>query len=840
MVRLPGAERLKNLAGKFTGRKRLYVLYGLFVAAALAALGWLVLPYVIPPSISSVEEQILEKYDLRGLGSAGFRTEYAFLLERGSEYLTTVEGKVRLARLLMHAMELKPGIDAYRTVEDFITEAEGGGLPLENAADLRLEHARGALLRGDPEELEFTAERMLTADNFPEEYRKKNPDSNMVIADALLETADPSQTVSVEERVYGLIEDYRESALAGTGVSPAKKLSVETECVELIIRFARNRDRLSRSALVRLSGLGALNAEEESRAHRAKADGYFKRAEEILRDVVSKEKLFGDEAEAYDRVKFLLGQVLLERPGKGETRLTEAARLFSSLSGPPGGARMYEEARFFHADALRRRGAPGDEVKAEAMFREMLSGDVYPGTRYACTLRLAQMKTATGNYLEALEDINGLIKWDREAAPFRKDLLGRRDVEEALRPIIRFLSGMEENVSEPGEADLLQVVEIYRALRDYLGTPSDRLKYTGLLGGAYLRLADKAGAESEKGDVYEITAGEMYREILRDDEMRRLLSDRHREEMTDRALEAFFAGRHYPRVVTVAREAMEAKPSSRYRSRYLHRLGYSYQSLGLFDNAVDAYEENMEKYDTAESFHSMIERARCFVDRGGDNDSDLAEEALREIINHPEIDPRSEIWKQAVFMLGDLYLSLGREEMAAEYFETGIDRFPGDPLALGGIYLLASSRFSKGDYQGAREFFEKTKAIKAADDQGLLRRKKIYSTFFIGECYFSEGKYLDAVQAFRYARRMFPEHPYTVWAFFQIGNAFGRLAAYETDDYKRERLYEQALDAYQDGKLRLNKLPERSLKELPRELGRDFWTGVLSEMESGIKTLSGK
>jgi tetratricopeptide (TPR) repeat protein len=825
----------------FIAKRPLPVKIGLIAGflIALAAAVYFLAPDLFLKSIQIKTAPPFSESGVKAIGAAAIEKEFRDIEDKGAEYMESAEGLERLARLYLAAMRAKSGLKLYRHVEENMRAAVKKGLSIDKAAAVRLTLAHDAAERFDVEEVRFVTENVFNETNFPPSLCATRPECDLIAAELVLAASTPEKTLSTEARVRELADRYMKSVIESKTAGKGGKLLATVTAARLYIALAEARDMLAETASFEAPAAEEAEAAREARGHVARADLLYSEAENILRGAIMASGSFDNE-DGLAVTQMALGRTLVARPGGGSERLTEAIRLFESVKNANLGARAVEEIRFFNGEAYRLRRAPGDAAKAKGMYSTLGALQSFPGTRFAAKLRIAEMKSDDQDYLGAMEDLIRLMEWDKSQPPYKKTIATEREVALAFRPVITFLVGLEEGKSAPRDEDYKSAIRIYAALRDYINWTRDKLALTFSLARLYEEAAASQPIEdSRRKQDYLSKAAELYFEAVDSDELGALLTSEQAEDVFELAAEAYFQARDFTQSIHVSSEAMSRKPSTRYGSRHLHRTGLAFSALGMYDNAVAAFDENARTYDTAESYMSMIEMAGAYRARGREGDSLRAEETLKRILSHDKVNPESMIWKKALFQLGDLYLKTGREAEAGKLLEVGIERYPSDPLALDGIYYLASSAFGAGDYAKARELFEKSRLVTSTDQAGLTYQKKIYAAYMIGQCLIYEGKFAEAVDAFREARRLFPDHPLSVWAFFQMGNAYARMAAVATGK-EAERYYKDALSAYQDGKLRLNKLPADAFRDMPSGFGKEFWDGVITELETSLSSLSGK
>ena len=174
------------------------------------------------------------------------------------------------------------------------------------------------------------------------------------------------------------------------------------------------------------------------------------------------------------------------------------------------------------------------------------------------------------------------------------------------------------------------------------------------------------------------------------------------EAATWRAVEAFdLAGQRQRRAEVLARFIRERPESDRVPEALL-RLGQTYQALGDYGSAIEAYQRNLIDYPrTYWATQCLVPLADCFLDTAR---LDMAEQTLLRVVDrHPDervapVWPEAREYKDALFRLGDLYAQLGVQdpdsrayEKAIARYEEAIERYPDDPRTNRVVFLLADA-----------------------------------------------------------------------------------------------------------------------------------------------------
>ncbi len=154
----------------------------------------------------------------------------------------------------------------------------------------------------------------------------------------------------------------------------------------------------------------------------------------------------------------------------------------------------------------------------------------------------------------------------------------------------------------------------------------------------------------------------------------------------------FDEGGNYERAIQILQAFVRDRSDAEIIPRVLLRLGKSLQAMGRCDEAVEAYQRNISSFPRSPFANaSLIPLAECMMERGGEFE-DQAEEALLQIKRDSEIfTPDAVEFRDALFLLGDLYGRRAEYEDAIPVLEEFIQRYPGDPRRTRSRFLLADA-----------------------------------------------------------------------------------------------------------------------------------------------------
>jgi hypothetical protein len=209
------------------------------------------------------------------------------------------------------------------------------------------------------------------------------------------------------------------------------------------------------------------------------------------------------------------------------------------------------------------------------------------------------------------------------------------------------------------------------------------------------------------------------------------------------------------------------------------------------------------------------------------SDRDKAIQLFESLLRHPIVDPRSSLWKSALYSCGFELIKAGRREAGEKKLEVALERFGTDTLAFDAIELLGGQFFDDKDYRRAREIYQKAEYVGVKPGDGLPYEKKLFARFSVGNCLLKETKYKEAIAVYEQTAREAGDRLVTVWAYVQIGAAYDYLAI-ETVDVAQKRDYlRRAENARALGERKLQKLGDDAFQEYPKTLDRKFHEDML-------------
>lgn len=534
---------------------------------------------------------------------------------------------------------------------------------------------------------------------------------------------------------------------------------------------------------------------------------------------------------------------LLTRRGEAEEALALLDRLAPIYEAAPvahrfgylRGLALYKASRLDEAEAalrdLRNRLVLRDEVHAmsgwllgrvvlfddgpqrpeEALsfFRDVVSshtGGVYVDASH---LGMAEALAILERYPESLEQFNVVIA----ALPDYEDsdLVNRDAVRLAMSVVadgLRSLGEFEPALAflEPA-AGLVDGEQVDR-LTGYL----ERLgTWRALLAGQWRDQADEAAGHPSQGQRAKdlalrssgmfSSAADAFLEVARINTLREARS----ASATWRAAELLDEAGDQERTIEVLSSFVRRRPGSNLAPRALHRLGQSYQALGRYAEAVEAYQENLSRFArTPDAGSGLIPLATCFIALGGDY-FDQAEKTLRLILDDsPIFTPQAPEFADALFLLGDLMSRTGRFEDAIPLLSEAKQRYPEDHRSLRAEFLLADAYRQSGlglrqdlsdpKFVGERDrlvaessrriglaaklFGQLVEKFEDGDESDLSELQSLhlrYARLYEADCWYELGRYELALQKYERAAWIYRDSPSALAAYTQIINCHSRL-----------------------------------------------------------------
>ncbi len=267
-----------------------------------------------------------------------------------------------------------------------------------------------------------------------------------------------------------------------------------------------------------------------------------------------------------------------------------------------------------------------------------------------------------------------------------------------------------------------------------------------------------------------------------------------------RAAERIYESGDSAATVDVMRRFVAERSRSEFVPRALRLMGAAQQSLGLYEEAIQTYQEAQRRFPrTPDAGSSLIPLARCYVALGAGHAKD-AEKTLRIILDNSEVfTPAAREYSDALLLLGDLRNRSGEYERAIPVFEEAMSRYPNDPRLAKARFLLGDSYLQsgmalKGDIEKARfagerdrltaerrrrleraaELFGKmVEDYEARDAATLSKLESVYlrhARLYRADCHFELGEYDRALVYYERAAWIYKGTTTALSAYVQIIN----------------------------------------------------------------------
>jgi len=243
---------------------------------------------------------------------------------------------------------------------------------------------------------------------------------------------------------------------------------------------------------------------------------------------------------------------------------------------------------------------------------------------------------------------------------------------------------------------------------------------------------------------------------------------------------------------------------SRRRSpRALVGLGEALLSLDQVDKAIESFNQCIEFHPTdAVAYRARLLASRALREEGKTAE---AEKLLKENLNGEGITPKSEVWQDSLFDLGELLHSTGRFEEAIRRLEEAVQRQPDAPRSEMARYLIADSyrrRAQKAKIELQKEVVEnariahtkeihemltaarrqydevKVRLLERRDKAELseLERRVLRNCFYsLGDVLFELGDYREAIKTYSIITNRYQAEPEVLQAYLQMIRAYDRL-----------------------------------------------------------------
>ncbi len=336
-----------------------------------------------------------------------------------------------------------------------------------------------------------------------------------------------------------------------------------------------------------------------------------------------------------------------------------------------------------------------------------------------------------------------------------------------------------------------------------------------------------------------------------------VLDEKASSEAVWRAAVSFDRANEPIRLIAVLENFLVDHPQSIQLPDAYYRLGQALQAQGRYREAVARYGENLIRYPrTPAGMRSAVPMAQCYMALGSASYPD-AEKALLSIVDQPAdkglYTPEALEYREALFVLGDLYDRWGKPAKAISRLEEFLERYPQDPRTSRAQFTLANAyrrsvlpppgsqpttaRSVRAE-QASRELAERlaraeelfAEVIRVLErrlpsDRTALEELCLkHSYLYRADCAFDLRQYERALALYEEVARRFRTDPVCLSAYVQILNCYQRLGKSD-----------QARIALLQVRWLLKSIPPERFEDSPDEEDLAYWQGFIDWIEkSGL------
>jgi TolA-binding protein len=252
--------------------------------------------------------------------------------------------------------------------------------------------------------------------------------------------------------------------------------------------------------------------------------------------------------------------------------------------------------------------------------------------------------------------------------------------------------------------------------------------------------------------------------------------------------------------IKLLRRFINEHPDAEILPRVLLRLGRSLQAEGLYADAIEAYQRNLSSYPRSPHANAaLIPLAECFMALGSEHEAS-AEEALRRIIDNSTIfTPQAPAYRDAMFLIADLFSRQERFEAAIAALDEILQRYPDDIRRPRALFLLAQAHYKsahaireeilqpefvgernrlQGELQSrlsraGRLFHDVITELEAREAAELSELEQVYlqeARLHEAACHFEVGEYAAALALYERAAWLYKASPAALGAYVQVIN----------------------------------------------------------------------
>ncbi len=245
------------------------------------------------------------------------------------------------------------------------------------------------------------------------------------------------------------------------------------------------------------------------------------------------------------------------------------------------------------------------------------------------------------------------------------------------------------------------------------------------------------------------------------------------------ALNLFFRKEYY-RSMAVFEDIIQLNPNGHYADNSQYWIGECYYQLGLYNEAVVAFDKVFGFPDNNKSDHALFKIAMCYHQLGDFQNA-------RNVMNKFILDfPKSDLFEQAYNYLTGL-----DAPKRSIFSKNKVQKMPYTTSAeYRQAYNNTLDQYFKGNYMDAIRSF---KEIIASNPEGAYADN---SQYWIGECYYSLEQFNESIQEFEKVFA-FPENNTSDRALFKIAICYAQLG----DNHLAQQKMEEFINSYPNSSL---------------------------------------
>jgi tetratricopeptide (TPR) repeat protein len=543
--------------------------------------------------------------------------------------------------------------------------------------------------------------------------------------------------------------------------------------------------------------------------------GRYDEAERVLRDLLNRVTLADP---VYPKAGWLLGRVVMY-DGRAQ-RPDEALPIFADVIASQSDPTFVAASRVARAEALVSLLRYDEALVA---FREAVTE-----LGHLRVSRLINPDTVRAVLSVAAEQATGDERLDVavEFETLALALVPAEDEETLSRHLVRLADAqmsrareLQARIAEPADAD---EDDDATAARAALGAEITEL--LTLAGENYVRLAWLNTLNERRSSLAMWTAASLFDE----------------------------AGRH-GRAIELLRRFVNERGDAEIIPRVLLRLGKALQAQGRYAEAVETYQRNISAHPRsphAQAAH--IPLAESLMALAPEREEE-AETALRRIIDDATFfTPAAPEYRDALFLLADLFSRQERHEQAISTLDEILKRYPEDPRRIRALFLLAHAQFKSAlaikaellepefageskrlDIErrnrlrrGAELFGEVIADLERRDPQTRAALEQVYlqdARLYEAACLYELDRYQAALERYERAAWLYKDSPAALGAYVQVINcdlALGRR--------------EEAQTALRRARYLVDSIPDERFAEAGQFESRDEWRRYFDWVEESL------